>query len=93
MLLILSIIRFVVMIINLIKENKDVTDWCQFVEEHPDKLEDALKRFVDPTSSAKEGTVTVSGHTLPLSACISSRDPQESVMLSKWISELTENRT
>jgi len=93
MLLILSIIRLVIMIINLIKENKDVTDWCQFVEEHPDKLEDALKRFVDPTSSAKEGTVTVSGHTLPLSACISSRDPQESVMLSKWISELTENRT
>lgn len=90
MLLILQMIRMVLMIIKLIQSNKDVTDWCDYLEKHPEKLEDALKEFVDPGSSAKEGRVTVKGHSIDMTSCISSRDPQESVMLSKWISELTE---
>lgn len=86
--LILFIIRLVMMIINLLKSGVDPLDWCSFLSENPDKLEDALKRSVDPRSYAKNGVINIGGYPIEMKSCITQRTTIDKNILNQWISEL-----
>ena len=92
MTLIIQIIRVVMMIINLLRSGIKPANWCSFLEEHPEILEDALKRSLDPNASVNRKAITVNGRTTTLESCVSSRTDVDKSVLAQWINDLQKGR-
>lgn len=92
MTLIIQLIRVVIMIINLLKSGVQPANWCTFLEEHPEILEDALKKAVDPNASVRRKVITVNGRTTTLESCVSQRTDVDKSVLAQWITDLQKGR-
>ena len=92
MTLIIQLIRVVMMIINLLRAGIKPANWCTFLEEHPEILEDALKKSLDPNASVNRQAVTVNGRTTTLESCVSQRTDVDKGVLASWINDLQKGR-
>lgn len=92
MTLIIQLVRVVMMIINLLRSGIKPANWCTYLEEHPEILEDALKKSLDPNASVSRKSVTVNGRTTTLESCVSNRTDLESGVLAQWINDLQKGR-
>jgi hypothetical protein len=92
MTLIIQLIRVVMMIINLLRSGVQPANWCTYLEEHPEMLEDALKKAVDPNASVRRKIITVNGRSTTLESCVSQRTDVDKTVLTQWINDLQKGR-
>jgi hypothetical protein len=92
---VLDLISMITMIIRMSRDHgKDVNDWCKFLEENPQVLQEQLaitypnadvtvvNKDIHLTQGSRNGTITVVGQ------CVNGRDAKTSSMLKNWISDL-----
>jgi len=92
---VLDLISMITMIIRMFRNHgKDVEDWCKFLEENPQVLQEQLaitypnadvtvvNKDIHLTQGNQSGTITVAGQ------CVNARDAQTNNMLQNWISDL-----
>lgn len=98
-LFLLDLISLVMMIIQLIAQNKDVKDWCTFLENNPSLLENNLRRRYGSDVSVTSDKSDVNNKQLliklgpnlvgSIKTCQSDRRDVDSKLLSQWIADLS----
>lgn len=98
-LFLLDLVSLVMMIIQLISRNKDVKDWCNFLENNPSLLEDSLRRrygsdvSVESDSKTKDLLIKLGPNLVgSVKTCQSGRTDVDSKVLNQWIADLTSAR-
>ena len=101
-----DMIGLLLMIIDMIRKNQNVKDWCKFLEENPQVLQEGIRAWlsrsgVSPSSVAQLRVANSGNNTLLLtrgpeilseiSTCASERTASQSQLIAQWIQEL--NRT
>jgi len=92
---VLDLISMITMIIRMFRNHgKDVEDWCKFLEENPQVLQEQLaitypnadvtvaNKDIHLTQGSRSGTITVVGQ------CVNGRDAATNNTLKSWISDL-----
>ncbi len=96
MLFITDMIALVLMIINLLKMNVDVKDWCSFLQKNPQLLDEQIKT-IDPRASVLARGVGNDAELLikrgpdivgTVQTCVSNRSTDNSRMINQWIQEI-----
>lgn len=83
-----DMINLVLMIIKLLSQNRDVNDWCSYLEENPNILERELNGIrVVPTS---ESLHLVHGAAVvgEVKTCFNDRSPTQNALLKQWVADL-----
>jgi hypothetical protein len=99
-----DLISLVVMIIKMLQINKNVTDWCSFLEENPEILEEALNSRYSRSLSKNQLKVESGGNNTLLlregpdivaeiSTCASKRSTSETEIIQQWIQDLSRKGT
>lgn len=91
-----DIINLVLMIINLLSQNPDIRDWCEYIEEHPEILTQSLSELYGPIEAVRErrsdGTVLAlrKGPEIlgEIRLCSNQRTGIEADVLRQWIADL-----
>lgn len=92
-----DLISLVMMIYKLIKANLGVKDWCTYLQNNPQVLEEALRgRYGTSVSVQSRGTgdqaelIIKQGPTVAgtVKTCVNARTPSEASVISSWIREL-----
>lgn len=92
-----DMISLVMMIINLLKSNQDVSDWCSHLESNPNILQEAIRsRFgragqnltVDNGDDNTLILRTGPDILMEIKTCASSRTTPEAELLQQWIQDL-----
>jgi hypothetical protein len=98
-LFILDLISVLMMIIELLKEKKNIGDWCEYIGNNPEIIEQKLRqRFgdialsrgsVDPQSSDVELVISRGPDTLGvIKACLNKRSSVDNIAIQQWIKDL-----
>jgi hypothetical protein len=98
-LFILDLISVLMMIIELMKEKKNVGDWCEYIGNNPQVLEQKLRdRFgdialsrgvVNPESSDIELVISRGPDTLGvIKACLNKRSSADNIAIQQWVKDL-----
>lgn len=95
MLFILDMIGLVMMIIKLLKTNKNVSDWCSLLEDNPELLETQLrsrygsKVSVTSDTNSKELLIRQGPDIVGVvKTCVNSRSSENSDLINQWIKQL-----
>lgn len=91
-----DMISLVLMIIKMLQKNKNVTDWCNFLEENPQLLEQHLRaRFgpvrveVQEVNDQKELALRLGPQTVGIiQTCTNARTSFDQQLLQQWINDL-----
>lgn len=95
-LLILDIIAFVKLVIKILKSNMGVKDWCQFTEENPEVIEQAMNGIYGNDITARVSNEESPGLTLrkgpdivgKIKTCSSKRTEADNSVIQQWILDL-----
>jgi len=88
-----DMINLIMMIIKLIQKNKDVSDWCSFLEENPQLLEQHLRDRFGPVrvevSDDKELALRLGPNIVgTIQTCTNARTSFDQQLLQQWIDDL-----
>jgi len=81
-------INMILLLIKLLSQNRDVGDWCSYLEENPAILERELNGLrVVPT---KESLKLVLGAEVvgEVKTCFNDRSPTQNALLKQWVADL-----
>jgi|15BtaG_2_1085339.scaffolds.fasta_scaffold00452_16 hypothetical protein len=81
-------VNMILLIIKLLSQNRDVGDWCSYLEENPAILERELNGLrVVPT---KESLQLVLGAEVvgEVKTCFNDRSPTQNALLKQWVADL-----
>lgn len=83
-----DMISLIVIITRLLQENRNINDWCSFLKEHPEVLEDMLTNtkidVSDNTLILSQGPRVVGS----IKTCLSDTSSDQKNILNQWIKDL-----
>jgi hypothetical protein len=84
-----DMIALVILIIKLLSSNKNVKDWCEHLQKHPEILEDALDQKVS-ISNTDRALVLAQGPKIvgTIKTCSADTSGPQQQMLNQWIADL-----
>lgn len=97
-----DMINLVMMLINMLKQFPDVSDWCKQLEQHPEILEEQLNNRFGRTASdikvenGENNTLLLRKGPqilMEISTCASGRSTEQSRLLDQWIRDLKRKGT
>lgn len=87
-----DMIALVILIIKLLSSNKNVKDWCEHLEKHPEILEEALgtTHAKVSVSNAERALVLAQGPKIvgTIKTCSADTSGPQQQMLNQWIADL-----
>lgn len=94
-----DMIGLVMMIIRLLKMNLNITDWCSYLQENPELLEEQLRGtfgedlHIEPIGKASEGNAGLLMRQGPttvgvINTCSDHRSDADSQIINQWIADL-----
>lgn len=92
-----DMISLVMMIINLLRSNRHISDWCKHLEDNPGLLEEAMRARFGPSfgdirveKGADHSLILKNGPNIisEIKTCVNARSGPDKQMLDQWIQDL-----
>lgn len=87
-----DMVALILLIIDLVTSNKNIKDWCDYLQKHPEILEEALGKSYDKitVSNSDRALVLAQGPKVvgTIKTCAAETSGPQQQMLSQWIQDL-----